>query len=292
VLFRPGFLPKEYVKGRRASYLNPVRMYIFTSAIFFLLFFTFFTREAGELVTNITLNKKTPEQILAMDSVSFATFTARLNKEDGRDSVPMTRPQFVKYVDSIKENVGVRFSRSQYKSKEEYDSLLKHGIKKHNWIQRQLTYKEIAINKKYGNDQQRILNALKETFLHSLPQMLFVSLPLVALLLKLLYIRRRKEFYYISHLIFSGYLYIFMFLLLLIIFGLNRLNDALHWGLISFLSTVMIISIFVYEYLALKNFYRQGWGRTLLKFVVLNIMFAILLPILFIIFAALSLFKI
>jgi len=292
VLFRPGFLPKEYVKGRRASYLNPVRMYIFTSAIFFLLFFTFFTREAGELVTNITINKKSPEQIMALDSVSFAAFTAGLNKEDGKDSVPMTRAEFRKYVDSLKAKVGINFSSGRYKSKEEYDSLLKLGIKKHNWIQRQLTYKEIAINRKYGNDQQKIVNALKETFLHSIPQMLFVSLPLVALLLKLLYVRRRKEFYYISHLIFGGYLYIFIFLLLLVVFGLNRLDDSLHWGFLRFLSTILIISIFVYEYLALKNFYRQSWGKTLLKFILLSILFAILILLLFLIFGALSVFKI
>ena len=40
LLLKPGFLSKEYMIGRRNSYLNPVRMYVFTSAIFFLLFFT------------------------------------------------------------------------------------------------------------------------------------------------------------------------------------------------------------------------------------------------------------
>ena len=39
---KPGFLSAEYVKGRRNSYLNPVRMYVFTSALFFLIFFTLF----------------------------------------------------------------------------------------------------------------------------------------------------------------------------------------------------------------------------------------------------------
>ena len=41
LIIKPGFLSKEYMIGRRASYVNPVRMYIFTSAFFFLLFFTF-----------------------------------------------------------------------------------------------------------------------------------------------------------------------------------------------------------------------------------------------------------
>ena len=32
LLFKPGFLTYEYVRGRRASYLNPIKMYIFISA--------------------------------------------------------------------------------------------------------------------------------------------------------------------------------------------------------------------------------------------------------------------
>ena len=39
LLRKPGFLSAEYMAGRRASYLNPIRMYVFTSAIFFLLLF-------------------------------------------------------------------------------------------------------------------------------------------------------------------------------------------------------------------------------------------------------------
>ena len=48
LLLRPGFLPQEYIKGRRASYLNPVKKYVFTSAVFFLIFFGFF--KGGDVV--------------------------------------------------------------------------------------------------------------------------------------------------------------------------------------------------------------------------------------------------
>jgi hypothetical protein len=47
--FRPGFLSREYMKGRRASYLHPIKMYVFTSAIFFLLFFSVFTNSESVL---------------------------------------------------------------------------------------------------------------------------------------------------------------------------------------------------------------------------------------------------
>jgi len=39
---RPGYLSKAFMAGKRASYVDPVRMYIFTSAFFFLLFYSFF----------------------------------------------------------------------------------------------------------------------------------------------------------------------------------------------------------------------------------------------------------
>ena len=39
LVLRPGFLSKEYMRGKRASYLNPIRMYLFTSFVFFLVFF-------------------------------------------------------------------------------------------------------------------------------------------------------------------------------------------------------------------------------------------------------------
>ena len=35
---KPGFLSAAYVEGKRNSFLHPVRMYVFSSAIFFLVF--------------------------------------------------------------------------------------------------------------------------------------------------------------------------------------------------------------------------------------------------------------
>ncbi len=40
LLRKPGFLSSEYIAGRRASYLNPIRMYVFTSAFFFIILFS------------------------------------------------------------------------------------------------------------------------------------------------------------------------------------------------------------------------------------------------------------
>jgi Protein of unknown function (DUF3667) len=290
LVFRPGFLSKEYLKGRRASYLHPIKMYVFTSAIFFLLFFSFFYSDKDTSFTT-SINGKTLSQIDAMDSAAFAAFTANINKEDDKPAVPMTREEFRKYKDSVTSAVGIRFSGTNYRSKAQYDSMLASGEKKHNWIQRQLIYKQIAINEKYKNDPNQIIKAFKSTLLHSLPQMLFISLPLLALIMKLIYIRR-KQFYYVSHGIFSVHLYIFLFIAMLFLFSIAKLNGYLHWGILDYIFTFFIIGLFVYQYLALKNFYQQGWLKTFIKFILINSLFVIVIGLLFAIFVFFSFFKI
>jgi Protein of unknown function (DUF3667) len=293
LLFKPGFLSREYIAGRRASYLNPIRMYVFTSAIFFLLFFSFFYSEADTEVTS-TINGKTIAQINAMDSAAFATFTAHINRDDDdKPGLPMTREVFDKFKDSVTTYSGIHILTGQgFRSKGQYDSLLASGARKDNWIERQFTYKEIAINEKYHHNPKEIGKAFQESILHSIPQMLFISLPLLALILKLLYIRRRKEFYYVSHGIFSLHLYIFLFINMLLLFSMSKLNHALHWKLISFISTLLTISLFVYTYLALKNFYKQRWLKTFFKLLLIFILFAIVIGLLFLVFILFSLFKI
>lgn len=42
ILFsRPGFLTRAYLDGKRRQYLPPVQLYVFTSALFFFIFYSF-----------------------------------------------------------------------------------------------------------------------------------------------------------------------------------------------------------------------------------------------------------
>jgi Protein of unknown function (DUF3667) len=291
LIIRPGFLTKEYGKGRRAGYLNPIKMYVFTSAFFFLIFFSFMKPGNLDVKSNFSINQKTFAEIDGMDSVSFVKFTTAINLADKKIDRPMTRDEFGVYKDSLLQNRGLMFTDMEYKSKKEYDSTLALGIKKHNWVQRQLIYKQIGLNEKYHNNKTEIINAFKDKLLHTLPQLFFISLPFLALLLKLLYIRR-KEFYYVNHGIFSVHLYIFLFISFLFLFGISRLNEELNLSLLSSVKSLLIFALFVYEYLALKNYYRQGWFKTFIKFLLLNILFIIVLSVLFIVFTFFSLFNI
>jgi hypothetical protein len=290
LIIRPGFLPKEYMLGRRASYINPIRMYIFTSAFFFLIFFSFFKVDKEIVGKGATLNKKTIEQIEAMDPLAFDEFTKDINKELGKKAVPMTRAEFKTYFDSVKTKAGIRFTPGDYKSKAAYDSVLNSGKKKHNWWQRQLIYKEIEINEKFKNNPEEAFTAFSNILLHSLPQMLFILLPLFAAILKLLYIRR-KDYYYVNHGIFSIHFYIFSFIAMLVMFGLGKLNNQLNWGFITLIEVVIGFGIFFYLYKAMRNFYGQRRAKTITKFLLLCFLLFITIVLLFIAFVFFSLFK-
>ncbi len=286
---RPGFLSKEYMTGRRASYLNPVKMYVFTSALFFIIFFTFTNLEDAR-IGEITINDKTSSVIDKMDSSKFADFTREINRKDSKPDIPMTRAEYATYRDSVKRFSGLNLTDKHYRSKGEYDSVLASGKKKHNWFERQLIYRQIRINEKYHNNVGMVLQSFREKLLHSLPQMIFISLPLFALLLKLYYIRHKK-IYYVNHAIFTVHFFIFLFITMMVLFGISKLDDQLKWGVFDFLSFLIYLGLFFYEYKALRKFYLQRRAKTILKFFLLNISFFIVLILLFAVFVFFSFFK-
>jgi len=283
LIFKPGFLSTEYRIGRRASYLNPIRMYIFTSAVFFLLFFSLY--DFKEKFSNTKFNGYTSEQLEKMDSAEFKKFTR------GYDSTRVFTPKsFRIYSDSLRKTTGLSLTSKNYKTKEEYDSVLNLGIKKHNWLERKIIYKQIKINQKYNFDQDVITREIINTFIHSFPQMLFISLPLFALFLKLLYVRR-KQFFYLNHAIFSVHIYIFTFFILLILMLINQATANYSSTWLNWVIALFYIWIFVYLYKAMRNFYGQRRAKTIIKYLLLLCWLVFVVSVLFLIFLFFSFLK-
>ena len=280
LIFKPGFLSKEYIVGRRASYLNPIRMYLFTSAIFFLIFFSLYKFDEKSINVSPSGYGMRYEDMAKMDSAKLDSFSRKIN-----DGKPLTLPELK---DSMSKT-NFTIAPGNYRSRKEYDSLLKAGVKKHNWFERQLVYKNLELKEKYNSDGKLIMIALLNRFMHSLPQMLFVLLPLFALILKLVYVRR-KQFYYVDHIIFTIHLYIFIFLVMLITFGISKLRSFLHWEWLKYFVLIFILSIFFYFYKALRNFYKQRRAKTILKYFILLFLFLITSVFTFIIFFFFSIF--
>ena len=289
---KPGFLPQRYMEGHRAGYLNPVRMYVFTSAFFFLIFFTVFSLENLREGNTLKINGVTLDKINEMDSIKFADFTRGIKKKAQGVDQPMSREEFRHFADTLpKQLIAQTHINTKYKTRSAYDSALTSGAEKDNWLERQFIYKMIGVSSKYGKNGGEFGVELSKSILHRLPQLLFVSLPLFALLLKLLYFRRKK-FYYVDHAVFSIHFYIFVFISMLVSFGLDKLNARLHWGALDVVSGLVIAANFFYLYKAMRYFYSQRRGKTILKFLLLNLLSMLLMLVLFTFFILFSFFTI
>lgn len=310
LLRRPGFLSKEYMRGRRASYLNPIRMYVFTSALFFLIFFSMFNirnwdigsdvnqgLERATSGTSILREQALQEAVTRQDSITIEGLYARLriNSDSARTKANDSVGKNDSLGEDTNKNTADRITSRlvKYKSKAEYDSVqnAKPTGERDRWLSRTIKYRAIELKNKYEKQGNQLVKDLFDKFLHTFPYLLFVSLPLYALFLKLLYIRRR-QFYYVDHGIFLVHLYIFTFIVLLIFFGLYKLNEATEWGWIDWMQGVLLIYGLIYTVMAMHNFYNQGWMKTIMKFILLNFVAFISLFFLFMIFLILSVFRI
>jgi hypothetical protein len=126
------------------------------------------------------------------------------------------------------------------------------------------------------------------------PQMMFLLLPIFALILKVLYIYKRR--YYVEHLVLALHTHSFIFLTFLILIGLSRLQEPLRalpaapltTGVIGWTIGIAIAWIPIYLWLAQKRFYGQGWFLTTVKYVLTGIIYQSMLVTGFILLILLS----
>lgn len=290
LLSRPGFLSSEWTKGRRASYLHPVRMYIFTSAVFFLVFFSVYHFDGGELLS-VTDKKKARNEISSRDRETLNPVLPNFDSTRANPEFPEKNSIDHDSTGTVRKKNG--FTTKLERSREAYDSAqaLLPSAERDGWFIRQLHYKFIEEMRSGSFQTGDFFQRLMNKFLHLLPQLLFVSLPLYALLLKLLYIRRRKDLYYSDHAIYSIHIFVFRFIALLAFVGFSQLKALTNWSGFSVPSTIMMVCILVYNVFALKRFYGQSWSKTLLKSFILAFLAANMVLFLFMIFLMLSFFQ-
>ena len=292
LLFKPGFLSSEYLLGRRASYLHPIRMYVFTSAFFFLIFFSL---QKEEDVVKITEKQPTASEVM----ISLEKKKAKL-KETIQDSMPdlVKKPvlQAIAFTDSniailkkdttAKERMTTDYDffswqdERKYKNLQEYDFVQKKlpPLQKDNFFNQRIQRQKIHLNQKYHGDSKEIGKAIMEKFKHLFPQMLFFSLPLFALILQLLFVRN-KSLFYVNHVVFTIHLYCGIFILILFGISVEELFLIVNLKEPSLLKDLFILIGFLFFYKSLRNFYQQRMAKTVIKFffVLLSSLFIMLL---------------
>lgn len=312
LLFRPGFLSQEYLRGRRIAYLHPIRMYVFTSAIFFLILFSFY-QKASESIVRINDKEKTTAGVikeledkrtalvsslpLLPDSIRLGAPRIKINQQINQidkdiQTIKKDSTQRDKVISLQDDNNSFEFGEDDYKgayNAKAYDSIQNSlpPSKRKNFIVASLQRQNLILKEKYGDEMN---NVVLEKFRHMFPQMLFVSLPFFALFLTLLYIRK-KELFFVNHAVFTIHLYCATFILIL---GSLWVGSILEWAhLKSNISNVIfsILTMF-YWYKAFRNFYTQSRKKTVLKYGLLFFLTIFLILLLFLTFLAFSYFTI
>ncbi|MBN8790438.1 MAG: hypothetical protein J0I84_25440, partial [Terrimonas sp.] len=142
-----------------------------------------------------------------------------------------------------------------------------------------------------SKDGGKAFETLKEKFKHSFPTLLFVSLPIFAFLLKLLYVRRTK-FYYADHGIFAIHTYCATFILLLLYYMFDAIGDNAGWWIFYLIKAALVIYIMYYTYKAMRNFYEQGRFKTFIKYLFLGFMTSIVMTFLILVFFVISAYNV
>jgi hypothetical protein len=122
--------------------------------------------------------------------------------------------------------------------------------------------------------------------------MLFVSLPITAWILLLLYIRR-KRWWYTEHAILTIHLYCGVFIILLLQLIFTSLLTGLKFPVASeWADSIFSVGILFYLFFTLFRFYQQSIGKTCFKMILFLLLQSISFGILFFLFGFISFFTI
>jgi len=123
-------------------------------------------------------------------------------------------------------------------------------------------------------------DAMLEKLVHRASKVVFILIPVLALLLQLFYIRRKRLYY--DHLIFAIHFHSFLFLMLF----LYALIDLFP---VNIDILVFISCILIYLYIALYQVYKQSYFKTLLKLLLIFVTYLfVAVPVFFILLLTFS----
>jgi len=243
LLLKPGFLTREYNEGKRVKYLNPIRMYVFISAIFFLVLFA---------------TKK--DEIPAPPKAAAAALV-----KDTSQTVA---------IDASGADIHIRISGGKYQRLSQYDSAQQAlpESARDKGSDHYLARKVIKIESEHPGEREVVIT---QSLSHNIPKIMFVLLPLFAFYVSIWY--RRRNHYYSQFAIFSLHFHSFIFLLFLLVIAVSGLINSLAAGLT--LLGITWLALFAYLTAALSGAYHEAWWLSTLKALAIGFMYFLTLLI-------------
>lgn len=292
LFFKPGKLTTEYNSGHRAQYLHPVKMYIFISLVFFVLFFKPGKHDKNEqnkeantevktpdttknaLHNAINKNKSlTPDQKKALVDNINAYLPDTLNKEINADLKKDSKKREVRKTYNYNEGLAIYDDDKvdQFENYEAYmaDQAKLPNNKRDNYLERYIVNKTFDWKAQGKNGQEVLFEGLK----HNAPKIMFLLLPLFALILKLAFWGNHKL--YVEHIIYAIHLHCFLFLFLIIVMILKMMIPDSWEVVVSLIETAATFIIIWYIYRSLRIVYNRSRWRTISKMIGVSFMYSL-----------------
>jgi hypothetical protein len=307
LLFKPGFLTLEYFSGRRQRYVAPFRlMFVLCLLAFFVAHLALgdaglaVGQDAVTVQTEAFKQAKTPaevdralqDQLTGLDQAQRLPAVGALTREQLDKARHDLQQEAIKRRAELGDKSVVLLGPSadaqhiaDGRTRKPQDDSVHVGLDapvRIGWLPDFLNARLDRMVRRMGANWNAIIGngdraaeareRLEGQLFATLPQTLFFMLPLFALLLKLLYVFRRRL--YMEHLIVALHSHAFLFLAMLLGVLLDLLAGwlvplagwmapPLHW-----LGWGLVLWVPVYLLIMQKRIYRQGWPMTLFKYLV------------------------
>ena len=274
----PWRLTNEFLAGKRVRYVNPLRLYLLASILFF------FAANFGakgirfdltklpeekraevaaaiadkreEIEAELKKEKLTPKQRQkaqkALDYLTKATSSATKTPTPQETPSPTPAPGISPTAESGQQTYGPVGDRpfvvfDDAKSTTPFER----------WI-------EARAKEKLGEHGTK-MGLFIGTLFSNLPYMMLCCIPLFAFVLKILYVRR--HIFYIDHLIYALHIHSFAYTgIMLIVLATIGLNRVVPGPIAGWTIALFWIAFVTQIFLSIRRVYRQGWLFSIFKF--------------------------
>jgi len=280
LISRPWRLTNEFLEGKRVRHVHPLRLYLLASVVFF------FAVNYGAKGIRFDPTK-VPESKRAEVAAAVAEKRDEIQKELDKENLsPDERRRAQAVLDALTKpstnpspttsatasatpsSVQTPSPSSSESNRREYGAIGDRPFVVFDEKEKDTTpferWLETRAKEKMGEHGTK-MGLFITTLFSNLPYMMLCCIPLFALVLKILYLRRR--IFYIDHLIYALHIHTFFYTgIMLIVLATMGLNRAFPETIAGWIIALLWITFVIQIFLSIRYVYRQGWFISALKF--------------------------
>src|SRR5437762_1934296 len=278
LIARPWHLTNQFLAGRRVPYVHPLRLYLLVSILFFFVI-NYWAKSihadpsklSADDRADIAAELNDPDIPPAVKARIRGALEAKGRTQPEAQTSPSPQTAVTpqpSVIGSPAPSVTSPSPSGDFRPLVQFDKPPSDKFEK--WL-------EQRAKEKMGEHGSKMALFITTLF-SNVPYMMLCCIPLFALVLKVLYVRKRV--FYIDHLVYAlhihSFAYLAIMLIVLITLGLNR---SIPGAFAGWIIAALWITFAAQVFLSIRRVYRQGWFFTVLKFFLGGIAYLFVLAI-------------